>query len=375
LWGREDEETMETTRRQLVVVATWLVICLGCVSFGPNSILSHLYYDYGPEATLDALDSAEINPENLALADLERAMALTELGRYEESLEALGAAAVRLDADPETTAVVSPRGYGPWLPEYHERVLAKTLEMANSLALYDTVGAAAAADLAVAEIAEIGCGECGFGFTRILAAFAYGGAGRFSDGLGALEGLELEGRSAALADELRRRLERGVSGSQPEGLAPPPVESERFVVAILLLGRGPYKEPATLDLTSARTIRWCRYVPRDPQTVAWAAADLEEPVLSAELTDVDEVAVAGLDLRGRRVIAGEEPPANPEKRDVRHWTSLPSSLQVLAVKLPSETDSVDLVYFSPEGDEIDRETIEVPEAWLGGPIFVVRRVP
>jgi hypothetical protein len=366
---------MQTIRRRLAVVGAGLTLCLGCVSFGPNSILSHLYYDYGPEATLEALETAEINPENLALANLEKAMVLTELGDYEESLDALETAALRLDADAETAAVVSSRGYGPWLPEYHERVLAKTLAMANSLALYDTVGAAAAADLALEEIAAIGCGECQFGFTRLLAALAYGGAGRFSDGLGALEGLEAEGRPAALVGEVRRRLERGVAGFQPEGLAPPPVESERFVVAILLLARGPYKEPATLDLGSGQTIPWSRWVPREPQTIAWAVMDLDEPVRSVELTDVEEVAVAGLELRGRRVIAGDESRSKPEKRDARHWTSMPASLQVVAVELPSESNAVDLVFFSPEGDEIDRETIEVPEAWLGGPIFVVRRVP
>lgn len=366
---------METIRRKSTVVGLGLVVCVGCVSFGPNSILSHLYYDYGPEATLEALETADINPENLALANLEKAMVLTELGWYEESLDALGAAALRLDADHETPGVVARRGYGPWRPEVHERVFVRTLAMANSLALYDTVGAAAAADLALDEIAAIGCGECGFGFTRFLAAFAYGGAARFADALGALDGLEAEGRPAELVGELRRRLERGVAGFQPEGLAPPPVESERFVVAILLLGRGPFKEPSTLDLGSGRTIRWCRWLPRDPQTVSWAAMELDEPVRSTELTDVEELAVTGLDLRARRVIAGDEPPANPEKRDVRHWTSLPASLQVAAVKLPPEIDSVDLVFFSPEDDEIDRETIEVPAAWLGGPIFVVRRVP
>ena len=178
-----------------------------------------------------------------------------------------------------------------------------------------------------------------------------------------------------MVGEVRRRLERGVAGFQPEGLAPPPVESERFVVAILLLGRGPYKEPATLDLGPGHTIRWSRWVPREPQTIAWAVMDLDEPVRSAEFTDVEEVAVAGLELRGRRVIAGDESRSNSEKRDARHWTSMPASLQVVAVELPSESDAVDLVFFSPEAVEIDHETIEVPEAWLGGPIFVVRRVP
>ena len=88
-----------------------------------------------------------------------------------------------------------------------------------------------------------------------------------------------------------------------------------------------------------------------------------------------KLATAALDLRTRRVLSGQETPLNPDKRDLRHWTTLPASLQLLAVELPPATDFIDLVYHSPDGYEFDREPIQVPEAWLGGPIFVLRRVP
>jgi len=367
---------MVATLGKVAAVVLGLVICLGCVSVGGNTIISHLYYYYGPEDTLETLETSDINPENLALADLEKAVVLLELGRFEESLDALKSAEFRLDAARVTTTLgVARSGYQPWRPEYHERVLASTLAMANSLALYDTVGAANAADRALSRIAEFDCGECVFDFTRLLAALAYGGAGRFEDGVAVLSGMDVEGPGLGLVNGIRRRLERGVAGFQTEGLAPPPGESERFVVAVLLFGGGPYKVATKLDLNPTRTIKWYRYQPREEQTVGWASADVEEPVISAELTDLNALAATALDLRTRRVVAGEETPLNPDKHDLRHWTTLPASLQVLAIELEPATDIVDLVYHSPDGYEIDREPIEVPGAWLGGPIFVVRRVP
>ncbi len=340
----------------------------------PSSAI--IYYFYGPEETLDVLDASVIAPENRALADLERAMALLELGRYEESLAALERAKDGLGA-PGTTAALSTSQskHGPWRPEAHERVLASTIAMANSLALSDVQGAAAAADEALGEIAEIGCGSCDFAFTRVLAAFAYGGASRWADGIDALANVVTIGRGEELIAELRRRLETGVAGVQPAGLAPPPVESERFVVAILLLGRGPYKETDELELSPSETVRWSRYLPRDPQAVGWVAMDLEDPAISVEFTDVEALATAGLEFRAQRVIAGEESPVDPDTHDLRHWASLPASLQLLVVDLSPETDVVDLVYYSPEGYEIDRETLELPADWWGGPIFVLRRMP
>ena len=367
---------MGTNLQRLIPVVMGLMVCLGCSTYGANTVVSYYYYFYGPEETLDVLDASVIAPENRALANLERAVALLELGRYEESLAALERAEADLGAPGATAALsISQSKHGPWRPEVHERVLVSTIAMANSLALYDVQGAAAAADGALAEIAEIGCGSCDFAFTRVLAALAYGGAGRFGDGIEALADLVVIGRGEDLIAELRRRLETGVAGVQPAGLAPPPVESERFVVAILLLGRGPYKETDELDVSPTETIRWSRYLPRDPQAVGWAAMDLEDPAISVEFTDVEELAVAGLGFRAQRVIAGEDSSVDPDTHDLRHWASLPASLQLLVVDIPPETDVVDLVYYSPEGFEIDRETLELPADWWGGPIYVTRRMP
>jgi len=367
---------MGTSREKLTVVVMGLMFCLGCSSYGANTIVSYYYYFYGPEDTLEVLDMSVIAPESRALAELERAMALLELGRYADSLDALRRADSIFEADAAAPSMsVSRHGNLPWRPEYHERVLASTVAMANSLALYDVQAAAAEADRALTLAAEIGCEACDFDFTRVLAALAYGGAGRFADGIEALAGVVVYGRGEDLVDELRRRLERGIGGVQPEGLAPPPVESERFVVAILLLGRGPYKDVDKLEVTTAETIRWCRYLPRDPQAVTWAAMELEDPAISVELTDVEDLAVKSLRDRADDVIVARGAGGGGKGYDLRHWASLPASLQLLVVNLPPGVDYADLVYYSPEGLEVDRETIELPSGWLGGPIFVTRRMP
>jgi len=358
------------------VLLAGLTVCLGCATYGANTIISYVYYVYGPEDALEMLDTSRIAPENFALAELERAVALLELGRYEGSVKALERAEARLETD-----AVGPGADGgtskhpPWRPEIHERVLVSTMAMADALALYDVDGAAAAADRAMREIAEVGCAACHFDFTRVLAALAYGGAGRFADAIAAIDGVVAGDRGEELVDGLRRRLELGVAAAQPAGLAPPPVESERFVVAILLLGRGPYKDPAKLEVGPGVTIHWCRYESRGPQAVGWAAMELEDPPISVELTEVEELAAAALEFSAQRVIAGEERPADPDHTDLRHWSSLPASMQLVVADLPPGEDFVDLVYYSPDGYEIDRETIEVPSEWWGGPIYVLRRMP
>ena len=47
---------MATTRIRLAVVVTGLVCCLGCGTFGGNTVVSELYYFYGPEDTLEVLE-------------------------------------------------------------------------------------------------------------------------------------------------------------------------------------------------------------------------------------------------------------------------------------------------------------------------------
>ncbi len=354
---------------KLGAVLAAVVALSGCATNAVDYV-GYAYYYHGPEVTLELLDEGEIFPEDRALAEVERAVALLELGRYAQSASALARANLLLDRG---------RAYDPkspqWLPEYHERVMMETLKIADALAMQDLMNAAIRADGAMAAVAEVDCESCRFDFTRFLAAMAYGGVGRFDDGLDVLAELVVEGRSEDLVDVLWDRLERGIPGTQPEGLAPPPVEPDRSLTMILLLGRGPYKDYDRLEITNSKTIRWARYLPRDPQVVAWASAEVEDPEISVELTDVEDLAVASLRLRADRVIMDGGAGAGPKPGDLRHWESLPASLQLMTVDVPIWMDSIDLVYYTPDGFEVDRENIQLPESWVGGPLFITRRMP
>ena len=310
------------------------------------------------------------------MADVERAVALLELGRYEESAAALARAELALDAVTLGAFGGASNGDSPdWRPEYHERVMVYTVQIADALALQDMERAAAAADRAMSTVVEVECGPCRFNFTRVLAALAYDGAGRYDDGLEALSQTVVIGRGEELVEGLQSRLERGIAGHQPAGLAPPPVDSDRTLAVVLLLGRGPYKEGDKLAISDSETIRWSRYLPRDPQAVTWASAEVEDPAISVEFTDVEDLAVSSLRLRAERVIADGGTGVGPESGDLRHWASLPASLQIMTLDIPLLLEYIDLVYYSPDGYEVDRETIELPDTWTGGRLFVTRRMP
>lgn len=346
-----------------------MIVAGGCATPAVDYV-GYAYYFHGPDATLELLDEGEVLPEDRALAEVERAMALLEIGRYRESAAAISRAKILLDngraMDPKSP---------PWRPEFHERIMMDTVRIADALAMQDLATAAFRADDAVAGMADFDCESCRFDFTRFLAGIAYGGVGRFEDGLDVLSEVEVEGRSEDLVERLRGRLERGISGTQPEGLAPPPVEPERSLTVILLLGRGPFKDYDRLEITRSETIRWVRYLPRDPQVVTWAALEVEDPAISVELTDVYDLAVASLRHRADRIVMADGAGAGPKPGDLRHWETLPASLQIATLDVGLWIDTVDLVYYSWDGFEVDRESIQLPETWTGGPLFLTRRMP
>ena len=367
---------MGTSRKRLIVVVILAAAAAaGCASSSVDYV-GFGYYYYGPEVALEILDEYETAPEDRALAEVERGMALLELGRYTESAAAFSRAEPLLPAIDEGASGGRPDGDSlPWRPEYHERVFVSTMRIADALAMHDMAAAAAAADRAVSEMAEVACDPCRFSFTQVLAALAYEGAGRHSDGRDLLTQTTVVGRGVKLIEELQHRLAGGLAGTEPAGWAPPPVAGGRILTVVLMLGRGPYKEVDKLAVTESETIRWCRYLPRDPQAVTWAALEVDDPVISVELTDIEDLAVASLRERAERVVAARGGGGGSKFYDLRHWSSLPASLQILNLELPPYLDTVDLVYFSPDGFEVDRETIQWPDDWTGGRLFVIRRMP
>jgi hypothetical protein len=360
---------MASLRTKLGAVLATVVALSGCATNAVDYV-GYAYYSYGPDITLELLDEGDVFPEDRALAEVERAVALLELGQYPESAAALSRAKLFL----ESGRMVDPKS-PPWQPEYHERVMMATMTIADALAMQDPANAAIWADGAMSAVAEVDCEACRFNFTRVLAAMAYGGAGRFDDGLDVLADLDVEGRGEDVGEALRTRLQRGIPGTQPAGMAPPPVEPDRSLTVILLLGRGPYKEYDRLEIDGSETIRWAQYLPRDPQVVTWASVEVEDPVISVELTDVEDLAVASLRLRADRIVMAGGAGAGRKPGDLRHWASLPASLQLITVDVPIWMDSIDLVYYSPDGYEVDRENLQLPDSWTGGPLFVTRRMP
>lgn len=362
---------MRSRRWRTLAVLGLAAAAAGCATSAVDSV-PVAYYFYGPEVTLDLLDGNEIPPGDRALADLERSVALLELGEYADSARAIARARTSLERPAPASTGGGQRP--PWRPEIHERVLMSTVEIADALALQDTVAAAAAADRAAAAIGAADCEPCGFTFTRVLAALAYEGARRFDDGLAVLGAPPAVGRARDLMEAMRERLERGIAGAEPAGLAPPPVDAGRALEIVLLLGRGPYKSPDRLTVGDKERIRWVEYLPRGPQAVTWAAVEVEDPEISVELTDVEHLAAVALRRRAEEVIAAGGAVAG-DPGDLRDWSTLPASLQLLRFEVPPELEALDLVYYSPDGFEVDRETLDLPLGWWGGPLFVVRRMP
>ena len=358
---------------RFLCLIVFLVAAAGCLS-STGGFVGAIYYAYGPEAALEAAGYVNSPPGGNALVELERSTALMELGWYQESLSALRDARSILEVEDALVSSADDRRPS-WRPEGHEAVLLATMEMANSLALQDAAAGSAAADRAVEAMAVADCGSCSFRFTRTVAALAFEAAGRYSDGTAVVSDVVVVGRGGEMVDGIRMRLAEGLAGAQPEGLAPPPVDEERSVVFLLLMGRGPTKVSDELKVDSSETIRWARYLPTDPQTVSWATLEVEDEVVSAELTDVDELAVASLRTRAERIVAARGAGIDPKRRDLRHWASLPATMQMVVAEIPVDADSTDLVYYSPDGDEVARETVEWPVSWTGGRVFVVRRIP
>ena len=348
-----------------------LAVSAGCLSYGPTGIGLY-YYLWGPDAALRAMSGAEAAAHTRALVELERAVVLLELGRYGDSLESLARAEAFLD---EPAVSGGPGGSPPWRPAPYERVLMRTVEMAAHLALQDAVAAAEASDRALATVAGAHCEGCDYAFTRTLAAIAYAEVGRFDDGLAALAPLELEGEVGQLVSRLRQRLTAGVAAAEPAGLAPPPAPPPRTLVAILLLGRGPDRVRGELEVGDGTIVRWPRVVPRDPQAVAFASFEGGEAVPSLELTDVNALAGASLRAAGEEAAASVQADAAARALDLRHWSTLPASLQLLELELAPDTEQVELVYWSPYGVAVDGELIDVPPDWPGGRLFLTRRMP
>jgi len=368
----------------------------GCVSSQLHQA-GESYYAAGPEQALAVLDDETIPGRDEVLASMERAVVLQELGEYEESNLLLAGAASALEgsnwgsADGGVSLLVNDAAAG-YRGEEFERVYVHTLAMANSLALQDVESAARAAERALAAIDESRCDGCRFPFTRYLAAVSFEHAARPEEALTVL--VEAVSESPGLPF-LRSEMSR---------LEAAPVGAVRDLYVLLLLGRGPANVEQGVGVWPSHAVAWPRYVPRPPSPVTHARVVAAGRVAqrSVELTGMEVLAAASLRARLSGLIAKESVKtvaqealvhnlgedhgpgveflartllALADHTDLRHWSTLPASCQVLRVEVPPDIDAVQLVYAAPNGAAVLEERLPLPDEWSSGPLFVTRRVP
>lgn len=364
---------MTWTRYRLLVPLAAVALTAGCSSLRLQRA-SETYYFEGAEAALAQLESVALDPADHGLLDLERAMALVELGRYQAALELLDRAAARLDGTPDPWAVRTAEGF--YLGEHHERVMTRTLAVAAALALQDLEGAADRAARVVDEIEAGGCADCDLDFPRAVAALALEGAGRRAAAAAAVApGVD---RTSFLAEQL----ERLHHGPDPgDGFVPPPVagpRGERALVVILLLGAAP--EKATQDLFRGPSwVFWPAYRAVWPTAAENAVLRCDDGTsFSGELLlDLAELAPASLTARREHeeALAAAAGARQSSDYDLRCWSTLPAVGRLIRAPLSPAAAACELVAVSWSGEEVSREPIELPGEWLDGPLFVLRRIP
>lgn len=374
-----------------------ILAATACTSTSHLTDASASYYLEGPDDALAKLDPEQVPPRDAVLVAMERAVVLQELGEFEKSNEILAQAARTLDGpDPHPGAsaslILNDRA-AAYRCEPFERVYLYTLAVSNHLALHDIEAAALAADQALEAIEQSGCSACRFPFTRYLAAIAFEHYGQRQHALEVLGTAVAQNPDITFLRSEMNRLNTTAMRSDA-----------RDLYIFLLLGRGPEKIENGVPVYPGHAIAWPHYVPRPPGTVALARVDANgNPLQSAvPLTNIEELAQTSLRSRMAGLVAKETGKtvaheallrylgddqghgveflarsllALADRADLRHWSTLPSSCQVVRVELPQDLDTVQLVYASETGATVHAEDLLLPADWRSGPLFVTRRVP
>lgn len=392
-----------------LVGAVLLVPSLACVSSGVWEVSNHYYYE-GPESALARLESEEVRPQDQQLLELERAIALQELGRYEESVETLRAVAQARAENPTSVAdavasMTVNDASAAYSLEYFEEVYLHTMAAVNALALQDLVGADKELNRALELMEAQPCAQCRYTFSRYLAAIVDEELGDEEEALATIVEASAEKPSLTW---LAREVERVAGEPSGPDVQPASVdrrdEAGRVLYVVLLLGRGPMKVEEAVYLPPSHGVAWPAYIDRGPDVVVRARLLLSDrpPVDSVELTQMLELGRASLKARRAALIVKESTKTIVQEvvassvedehgfelgwllrslfllgdhADLRHWASLPATCQILRVELPSAMQSCSLEYLGAGGHPIDREVLELPSEWTDGPLFVTRRMP
>jgi hypothetical protein len=403
LIAKDERSVIPTMKyRRLISVLALCLLASGCVSSALYDA-TFSYYTDGPEGVLDSLEQETVRPEDRVLAAMEEAIALQELGSYAESNRKLA------EVDDLGPSTASPgAGFlvndsaGTYYGELFERVFVHTIAVANYLALQDAASAANESRNVLASIARHECDQCRFPFSRYLAAVSFEAAGLESEAIDVLAEAVAESPGLGfLAGELER-MKRDANGGP--GFAPPPPGSLRVLYVVLLLGRGPLKVENAVGVPYSHAVTWPSYVERLPRGVASAQLAVAEgsSAQAVVLTDVVDLARASLASRRAALIVRESTKTVLEEAisqevgehkgglaelavrilfslgdqaDLRHWSTLPESCQVIRATIPGDQAEVTLYYLDEAGYEVDRETLELPFQWSHGALFVTRRMP
>ena len=293
----------------------------------------------------------------------------------------------------------------PYRPEGFERVFIHTLAMADWLALQDVATAATEAELALAAVDGVECDACAFPFTRYLAAVTFEGLGDPIRALDVLAEAVAESPGIPFLDEELQRMaeaEPCPAVDTVDDLLTPAADSRRVLHVLLLLGRGPEKVPDVVPVPWSDMIPWPTYQARWPEGVSGAIllAEGERGHRAEPLADMLTLAQSNLRARLARHLSHEtgttvtetslavqvggvqltlgqvwrELVAMSSRPDLRHWSTLPATCQVIRVAVDA-VEWCELVYLGPDGEPIDSEVLELPAEWESGPLFVTRRMP
>jgi len=404
---------MRSTPRPALRVRLALTLALaagGCLTTAPVYDTGEVYYGEGPEQAIAAADGGLARGTDPTLVTLDKAVALLEIGDYEQSAGLLGACATPVDVAPEAakptkawSKVNDPAA--PYRLEGFERVYVHTLAMADRLALQDVAAAAAEAELALATIDNLGCDACTFPFTRYLAAVTFEALGDPVRAFDVLAEAVAENPGLPLLDEELQRMadaEPCPAVDDPGDPLTPNADSRRILYVVLLLGRGPVKVPNAARVPWSDVMPWPSYQERWPPGTGGAIllAAGGHGREAEPLNDMLALAQASLSARLGHLLARETgSPASHQDvtvaldlghlslgmsirallatmypTDLRHWSTLPATCQVIRAAVDA-VDRCDLVYLGPDGEPVDREVLELPPEWESGPLFVTRRMP
>ncbi len=372
--------------RFITIVA--VVVLVGCFTVEMNHAIFS-YYNDGPAAALQVYDWISVPPQDRPLIARERAIALLELGYYDEVITVLKPVAAEIEAHKEVGPASIRSDVGLFLGEDFERVMVPVINVCASLALQDAGSAAEWGDRALALARDVNRDPARFPSAWVLSALAFEGSGR----LGAAQ--------TTLYDLFAAGDEESTLANVVEHLSAPDPR-HRSLVVVLLLGEGPHKSRGAISVGDGEDVSWPAYERRHDEGALIGELRIDDfkRVRSFLVEDLWITAHSCLAERSGRLIeaieADSETKRDAEKvsealavststgssivaafdepQEMLGWWSLPATVQVIRTVVGDDVEWCTLLVLDDDGAWLWNETIDLPSDWQDGPLFVVRRV-